>query len=101
MKAAIVTICHISSVLVDSVAVMPRTATVTLPYIMALPSANNAPSVSESAPGSATMSTPRKPDTRTVQRTGPARSPSQMIAISAENSGAEKLMAMAPASGIR
>ncbi len=38
------TICHISSVLVDSVAVMPRTATVTLPYMIALPSANSAPS---------------------------------------------------------
>ena len=45
------TICHISSVLVDSVLVMPRTATVTLPYITALPRANSAPTVSESAPG--------------------------------------------------
>ena len=38
-----VTICHIKSVLANSVAVMPRTATVTLPYMMALASANSAP----------------------------------------------------------
>ena len=42
-NAAIVAICHIRRVLADSVAVMPRTATVTLPYITALASANSAP----------------------------------------------------------
>ena len=51
------------------VCVMPRTATVTLPYITALPSANSAPSVSESAPGLVTISTPKKPD----EQRGPAR----------------------------
>ena len=40
---------------------MPRTATVTVPYMTALMSANSAPSVSELAPGSVTISTPRKP----------------------------------------
>ena len=42
-KTAMVTICHISSVFANSVFVMPRTATVTLPYIIALASANSAP----------------------------------------------------------
>ena len=99
-NAAIVPICHISSVSGFSVAVMPRTATVTLPYITALPSAKSAPSRSESAPGSATIRTPKKPARRAPHRAIPARSLSQKIAISAENSGAEKLIAIAPASGI-
>ena len=98
---ASVAICHISSVLADSVLVMPRTATVTLPYITALASANSAPSWSESAPGLVTMRTPKNPISSAAQRTGPDRSLSQTIETSAENSGAEKLMAIAPASGIR
>ncbi len=47
------------------------------------------------------MSTPRNPDSSAVQRAGPARSLSQRTESSADHSGAEKLMAMAPASGIR
>ena len=84
----------------DSVAVIPRTATVTLPYITALPSANNAPTWSESAPGLVTMRTPRNPISSTSQRTGPARSLSHKTESNADHSGAEKLMATAPASGI-
>src|SRR5271166_1643127 len=80
---------------------MPRTATVTLPYITAFASANSAPKVSESAPGWATISTPRKPVKRAVQRAAPAHSLSHTTDSNAENSGAEKLMAMAPASGIK
>jgi hypothetical protein len=38
-KNAIVAICHIKSVLADSFFDMPRTATMTLPYITALASA--------------------------------------------------------------
>ena len=79
---------------------MPRTATVTLPYMMALPSANSAPTWSESAPGLVTMSTPRNPASSTIQRTGPARSLSHTTDSSADHSGAEKLIATAPASGI-
>ena len=80
---------------------MPRTATVTLPYMMALPSANRAPIWNASTPGLVTMITPLKPVSSTVQRAGPARSLSQRIESSAAHSGAEKLMATAPASGIR
>src|SRR5712672_472344 len=47
------------------------------------------------------MRTPKKPHRSAVQRAGPARSLSQTMDISAANSGAEKLIAMAPASGIR
>src|SRR5207244_8818318 len=92
--------CHISSVLVDSVAVMPRTATVTLPYMMALPSANSAPSVSESMPGLATTSTPKNPANNAIQRAGPARSLSQTTDNKADHTGAEQLIAMARPSGI-
>jgi len=80
---------------------MPRTATVTLPYMMALTSANSAPSVSELAPGLVTISTPTKPISNAAQRAKPARSRSQTIDTNAANSGEEKLMATAPASGIR
>ena len=51
------------SVSADSVAVMPRTAAVTLPNITALATANSAPMRKLSAPGAATSSTPRKPAT--------------------------------------
>ena len=47
------------------------------------------------------MSTPKKPTRSAVQRAKPARSFSQKIDTTAANNGAEKLMAMAPASGIR
>ncbi len=67
----------------------------------ALISANRAPSVSESAPGSVTMSTPRKPTTSTAAGAPPARSLSHTMDTNAANSGGEKLMATAPASGIR
>src|SRR5260370_10402866 len=96
-----VTICHISSVFVDSVAVMPRTATVTLPYITAFASAKSAPSVSESEPGSATIGTRKNLSRGAVQRAAPARSLSQTTDSNADHSGAEKLMAIAPASGIK
>ena len=49
----------------------------------------------------ATISTPEKPVSSTVQRAGPARSLSQRTESRAAHSGAEKLIAMAPASGIR
>src|ERR1700704_4667570 len=100
-KPARLTIGHISSVIADSVAVMPRTATVTLPYMTALASANSAPTWSESAPGLATMRTPKKPASSAAQRAAPARSLSHSTDSSADHSGAEKLIAMAPASGIR
>jgi hypothetical protein len=80
---------------------MPRTATVTLPYITALISANSAPKVRELAPGLVTISTPTKPIRSALQRAGVARSLSQTIDTSAANNGDEKLMATAPASGIR
>ena len=100
-RADTVASCQISSVLTDSVRVMPRTATVTVPSIMALRSAKVAPSVSESRPGCATIRTPQKPISNAAQRAGPARSLSQMIATRADHKGAEKLIAIAPASGIR
>ena len=68
---------------------MPRTATVTLPYMMALTSANSAPSVSEFAPGSVTISTPTKPISSAAQRANPARSLSHTIDTKAANSGEE------------
>src|ERR1700726_3421940 len=85
----------------DSVAVIPRTATVTLPYITALASAYRAATWRESAPGLAPMSTPKKPARSAAHRTGPERSLSHKTDSSADHSGAEKLIAMAPASGIR
>jgi len=69
--------------------------------MIALMSANSAPSVSELAPGSVTISTPTKPMTSAVPRVQPARSFSHTMDTSAANSGEEKLMATAPASGIR
>ena len=80
---------------------MPRTATVTLPYIIAFANANRAPSVSESWPGFATTSTPTNPERSAVHRAPPARSFNQRTESSADHKGAEKLMAMAPASGMR
>src|ERR1700732_61869 len=47
------------------------------------------------------MRTPKKPHRSAVQRAGPALSWSETMDISAANNGAEKLIAMAPASGIR
>ncbi len=80
---------------------MPRTATVTLPYMIAFASAKRAPSWIELLPGLTTMSTPTKPTSSAPQRAGPARSFSHSTEISPENSGAEKLIATAPASGIK
>ena len=80
---------------------MPRTATVTLPYMTALASANSAPIWNASTPGLVTIITPLNPVSSTHQRTGPARSLSQRIESSAAHNGAEKLIATAPASGIR
>ncbi len=80
---------------------MPRTATVTLPYMMALPSANSAPTWNASTPGLVTMTTPLNPVSSTAHRAGPARSLSQRMDRSAAHKGAEKLMATAPAKGIR
>ena len=88
------------SVFADSVLVMPRTPTVTLPYNTALPSANRAPSENVPAPGRATISTPAKPMRSAPQRAGVARSLSHRIDTSAANSGAEKLIDTALASGI-
>ncbi len=53
-----------------------------------------------SAPGPATSSTPAKPTTSTSPRTLPTFSFSHSAAASVANSGAEKLMAAAPPSGI-
>ena len=47
------------------------------------------------------MSTPQKPTSSAIQRAGPTVSLSSSAEMRAVNSGAEKLMAMAPASGIR
>ena len=80
---------------------MPRTTAVTLPNITALAMANSAPSRKLSAPGEATSSTPRKPTISASPRASPILSLSQMAANSVANSGAEKLIAMAPAIGIR
>src|SRR5438270_2769652 len=46
------------------------------------------------------MSTPTNPISKAVQRADPARSLSHSTDSSADHNGAEKLMAMAPASGI-
>ena len=85
----------------DSVVVMPRTAAVTLPNSTALPSANNAPMRKLSAPGDATSNTPRKPTISAQARARPTFSLSQTTANSVANNGEAKLMATAPASGIR
>ncbi len=79
---------------------MPRTAAVTLPNSTALPSANSAPRRKLSAPGAATSSTPKKPAASAQPRASPTFSLSQSAANNVANSGAEKLMAMAPPSGI-
>ena len=85
----------------DSVWLMPRTAAVTLPYSTALASANSAPMVKLSAPGDTTSSTPQKPTTSARPRARPIGSRSQNAANNVANKGAEKLIAMAPAIGIR
>ena len=54
-----------------------------------------------SAPGEATTSTPIKPMTSARPRARPTRSFSQIAANKVANNGAEKLIAMTPASGIR
>ena len=54
-----------------------------------------------SAPGAATSSTPQKPTTSAVPRTGSTRSFSQSAANKVANSGEAKLIATAPPSGIR
>ena len=46
---------------------MPRTATVTLPYMTAFMRANSAPICSVSAPGRVTTSTPAKPTTSVIE----------------------------------
>ena len=63
--------------------------------------ANNAPMRKLSAPGEATSNTPRKPTTNAAARARPTFSLSQSAANSVANSGAEKLIATAPAIGIR
>ncbi len=99
-QTATTAICHIKRVAVDSVFVMPRTATVTLPYITAFMSAKRAPICSESAPGRVTTMTPEKPTASAAKRGKSPRSLSQTSEMIAANSGAEKLMATAPASGM-
>src|SRR6266850_5786171 len=86
---------------VDSVAVMRRTPTVTEPYSTALQSANSEPSWNVSAPGPATSRTPTKPMPSASHRAGPTVSLNSRAATTVANSGAEKLMAVALASGIR
>jgi hypothetical protein len=95
------TIWYIVSVSVDSVAVMPRTPAVTVPYSTAFISANSAPSWNVSVPGLVTIRTPRKPRSSAPQRTAPTFSLSTTADASVANSGAEKLIANALASGIR
>ena len=100
-KPVMNSIWYMVSVSVDSVCVMPRTAAVTLPNSTALPSANSAPMRKLSAPGAATSRTPRKPAASAAARAKPTFSLSQIAANSVANSGEAKLMATAPASGIR
>ena len=71
------------------------------PYSTAFASANRAPIWNVSGPGLATMSTPQKPRSSAAQRAWPIASLSSSADTNVANSGAEKLMAMAPASGIR
>ncbi len=80
---------------------MPRTPAVTVPNRMALPSANRAPIWKVSLPGLVTIKTPRKPTTRTMARCRPIASFRKIAEASVANSGEEKLMAVALASGIR
>ena len=94
-------IWYMVNVSANSVVVMPRTAAVTLPNSTALASANIAPRRKLSAPGAATSSTPRKPTTSAQARASPTFSFSHSAANKVANSGEEKLMATAPASGIK
>ena len=79
---------------------MPRTPTVTVPNSTALPRANREPDWKVSAPGFVTSSTPMNPTISAPHRTAPTGSLRKMTAAIV-NSGAEKLMATALASGIR
>ena len=79
---------------------MPRTPAVTVPNRMALPSANRAPIWNASLPGLVTIKTPRKPTTRAMARAGPTASFRKIAEASVANSGEEKLIAVALASGI-
>ena len=79
---------------------MPRTPAVTVPNSSALPSAYSAPIWNVSLPGLVTISTPKKPTTSAAHRAGPTGSFRNTTEASAANSGAEKLIAVALASGI-
>ncbi len=79
---------------------MRRMAIATVEISTAFASAKPAPSCSVPAPGRVTTSTPRKPTASADQRCTPTRSLRIRIDSSVVKSGAEKLMAMAPASGI-
>src|SRR2546421_13007677 len=70
-------ICHINSVLADSVFVMLQTATVTLPYMTALASANSAPTWRESAARLDTMRRQRNTHNNAVNDGRTSRSTSQ------------------------
>src|SRR5215475_2428564 len=85
----------------DSVAVMPRTPTVTVPNRIALASANSDPTWNVSTPGDVTSNTPRNPAISAPQRTGPTDSFRNTIDATVAKSGAEKLIATALARGIR
>ena len=63
--------------------------------------ANSAPIWKVSAPGWVTISTPQKPMSSAAQRERPTTSLSNSADTRVANSGAEKLIAMALASGIR
>ena len=79
---------------------MPRTPAVTVPNSTALASANSAPIWNVSPPGLVTISTPRKPTISATQRAVPTASFRKIAEASVANSGAEKLIAVALASGI-
>src|SRR5260370_40244222 len=84
----------------DSVAVMPRTPTVTVPNRIALASANNDPAWKVSTPGEVTSNTPRNPTTSAPQRTGATVSLRNTPAAAVAKSGAEKSIPTALAVGI-
>src|SRR5215831_1002952 len=100
-KAVRNAIWYIVNVSVDSVAVMPRTPTVTVPNRIALASANSDPAWNVPMPGEVTSNTPRKPMISAPQRTGPTISLRNTTDATVAKRGAEKLIATALASGIR
>src|SRR5258708_2174367 len=100
-KAVRNTIWYMVKVSADSVAVMPRTPTVTVPNRIALASANSDPAWKVSTPGEVTSNTPRNPTISAPQRTGPTVSLRNTTAATVAKSGAEKLIATALGSGIR